>query len=298
MPVSLITAQIVCVALVAIDVLTRTWRVQVLARGLGYRAAFARAFAFNVTSDASASLTPLRAGGEPVRFAGILYCGLTVPDALALMAVEGAMEYLMVLAIAGYVGSAYAVRWWVGTRARLVPAIHRALPWIVATALLCLLLWAFLRRINPRASSQVRGTFLTSLRRASRIRLWAVAVSVPLTFLHVAARLAVLPVLVLTLPSPPELGPVVFGSFALLYGQMFLPTPAGAGAINVSFLNGAAGYMGPDTTQLLIVWRFYTTVTGVILGVIFGVPYYGDAIRRWLLRRRVARNTLQHGPRA
>jgi uncharacterized membrane protein YbhN (UPF0104 family) len=112
------------------------------------------------------------------------------------------------------------------------------------------------------------------------------------------ARLTVLPVLVLTLSAPPEMGPVWFGSFVLVYGQLFLPTPSGAGAVEVSFLNGAAGYAGPNTTELLIVWRFYTTVAGVILGVIFGVPYYGDALRRWLVRRRVARKTLQHGPRA
>ena len=83
--------------------------------------------------------------------------------------------------------------------------------------------------------------------------------------LHVVARLAVLPVLVLALPGAPHLGAVWFGSFALLYGQMFVPTPAGAGAVDVGFLNGASGYVGPDTTELSIVWRFYTTVTGIIL---------------------------------
>ena len=130
---STVAAQAICVALVAIDQVSKTWRVQLLARGLGYRTAFARVFAFNVTSDASASLTPLRAGGEPVRFAGILYCGLSVPDTLALMGVEGVIEYATVLAIAGYISSAYLAVWWAVTRARLVPAMHRALPWIAAT---------------------------------------------------------------------------------------------------------------------------------------------------------------------
>jgi uncharacterized membrane protein YbhN (UPF0104 family) len=154
-----------------------------------------------------------------------------------------------------------------------------------------------MRRLAPQLFTSVSGTFRTTLRNARRIKPWAVGVSIPLTLLHVVARLAILPVLVLALPNVPDLGPVWFGSFALLYGQMFVPTPAGAGAVEVGFLNGASGYVGPETTELLIVWRFYTTVTGIILGLIFGVPYYGDAVRRWLLRRRTERDTLQHDPR-
>ncbi len=283
--------------MVAIDQVSKTWRVQLLARGLGYRTAFARVFAFNVTSDASASLTPLRAGGEPVRFAGILYCGLSVPDTLALMGVEGVIEYATVLAIAGYISSAYLAVWWAVTRARLVPAMHRALPWIAATIVGGLALWVLMHRMAPELFRNVGGTFRTTLHNARRIKPWTVAASIPLTVLHVVARLAVLPVLVLALPGAPHLGAVWFGSFALLYGQMFVPTPAGAGAVDVGFLNGASGYVGPDTTELLIVWRFYTTVTGIILGLVFGVPYYGDAVRRWLLRRRTERDTLQHDRR-
>lgn len=294
---SIVAAQAICAGLVAVDQLSKTWRVQALARGLGYRTAFARVFAFNVTSDASASLTPLRAGGEPVRFAGILYCGLSVPDTLALMGVEGMLEYTTVLAIAAYISSAYLGVWWAITRARLVPAMHRALPWIAATVVGGLALLALMHRMAPERFRSVGGTFRTTLRSARRIKPWTIAVSLPLTALHVVARLAVLPVLVLALPAVPHLGAVWFGSFALLYGQMFVPTPAGAGAVNVGFLNGASGYVGADTTELLIVWRFYTTVTGIILGLVFGVPYYGNAVRRWLLRRRTERDTLQHDPR-
>jgi uncharacterized membrane protein YbhN (UPF0104 family) len=291
---SFVVANVLCAGLVALDLLARTWRIQALARGLGYRPAFARVFAFNVTSDASASLTPLRAGGEPVRFAGILHSGLSISDALALISVEAVMEYAVVLAFAGYVGSAYGLTWWSAARARLVPAAHRIAPWIGLTLILGVALWAILRRIAPRFFAGVHGTLRTSLRNARRIAPWAVAISVPLTVLHVIARLAILPVLTLAVPGSPAMGPVWVGSFALLYGQLFLPTPAGAGAVDVGFLNGASGYIGPNATELLIAWRFYTTVTGIILGVIFGVPYYGETIRRWLLRRQRERNTLQH----
>ena len=247
----MVAAQAICAGLVAIDQLSKTWRVQVLARGLGYRTAFARVFAFNVTSDASASLTPLRAGGEPVRFAGILYCGLSVPDTLALMGVEGIIEYATVVAIAAYISSAYLAVWWAITRSRLVPAMHRALPWVAATIVGGLALWVLMHRMAPELFRNVGGTFRTTLHNARRIKPWTVAASIPLTALHVVARLAMLPVLVLALPGVPHLGAVWFGSFALLYGQLFVPTPAGAGAVDVGFLNGASGYVGPGTTELL-----------------------------------------------
>lgn len=287
---SIIAAHAICLGLVALDQLSKTWRIQVLAHGLGNHTSFARVFAMTVTSDASASLTPMRFGGEPVRFAGIMYSGLSVADTLAVMGLEGVMEYLLLIAIAAYVGSSYAAVWWGVTRARLVPAMHRALPWILLTAVAGLVLSAMLRRFAPELFSHVGGTLRTTVRSASRIKPWAAAAALPLTFVHLVARMAVLPVLVLALPTHPDMGAVWFGSFVLLYGQMFLPTPAGAGAIEVGFLNGASGYVGPDTAGLLIVWRFYTTVTGIILGLIFGVPYYGDAVRRWLVRRKMERD--------
>jgi uncharacterized membrane protein YbhN (UPF0104 family) len=296
MHLSMLAAQLICAALVAADQLTKTWRIQILARGLGYRPGFYRIFAFNVASDASASLTPMRIGGEPVRFAGIMHCGLPVSDTIALMSVEGTMEYVSVILVAAYIGSMYGSQWWVTTRSRLVPAAHHALPWIALTVVVGFALLALLRRAAPRLMTHVHGTLRDSLRNARRIAPWAVAASVPLTLIHVLARVAILPALILTVPTPPPLGAVWFGSVALLYGQLFVPTPAGAGAVDLGFLNGAAGYVGANTAQLLVIWRFYTTVTGIILGVIFGVPYYSDAARRWLLRRRARRGTLQNGP--
>ena len=56
-----------------------------------------------------------------------------------------------------------------------------------------------------------------------------------LTLVNLGARVAILPVLVSTLPDPPPLGAVTMASFALLYSQLILPTPSGAGAVAVAF---------------------------------------------------------------
>ena len=93
-------AHALCLGLVAADQLARTWRIHALARGLGYRLGFRYVFTINVASDAASSLTPLRFGGEPVRVAGIIQGGLTVSDTIALITVEGTMEYATVVALA------------------------------------------------------------------------------------------------------------------------------------------------------------------------------------------------------
>lgn len=287
-------AHALCLGLVAADQLTKTWRIQALARGLGYHMGFRYVFTVNVASDAAASLTPLRFGGEPVRVTGIMQGGLSVSDTIALITVEGAMEYATVIAIAIGLGWAYGAEWWETARAHLVPAGQRALPWLALILVAGFVVVWMLRRWTPRLFLHVHGTLRDSVRNARRMARWTVLLSLPLTIIHVVARIAVLPVLLSTLADPPPLGPVWVGSFALLYGQLFLPTPAGAGAVDLGFVNGATGDATAPAARLLLVWRFYTTVTGVILGLVFGVPHYTGRMSRWLLRRRAARTTLDN----
>ena len=83
-----------------------------------------------------------------------------------------------------------------------------------------------------------------------------------MSFINLATRVAILPVLALTLPIPPAMGPLAVGSFALLYSQLVLPTPSGAGAVELGFLGGAAGDLGSGEGWLLLAWRFYTNGVG------------------------------------
>jgi uncharacterized membrane protein YbhN (UPF0104 family) len=78
---------------------------------------------------------------------------------------------------------------------------------------------------------------------------------------------------------------MVLGSFALLYSQMVLPTPSGAGAVELGFLGGAAGDLGTGTGWLLLAWRFYTNGIGVLLGIALAVHAYGWPVLRQLARR-------------
>ncbi len=118
-----------------------------------------------------------------------------------------------------------------------------------------------------------------------RMPAWPLVASVPLSFINVATRVAILPVLALTLPHPPAMGPLAVGSFALLYSQLVLPTPSGAGAVELGFLGGAAGDLGGAEGWLLVAWRFYTNGIGVVLGVLLAAQIYGWPALRRLARR-------------
>jgi uncharacterized membrane protein YbhN (UPF0104 family) len=81
------------------------------------------------------------------------------------------------------------------------------------------------------------------------------------------------------------MGPMVLGSFALLYTQLILPTPSGAGAVELGFLGGAAGDLGSRAGWLLLAWRFYTNGVGVALGIGLAAHAYGWPALRRLARR-------------
>ncbi len=285
-------AHLLCLGLIAVDNLTRAWRIQVLARGLHTRVRFLDAFTLNAASDATAALTPLRAGGEPVRFAGMVNAGLNVSDTIALISVEGIIEWLVVIVVGAFLGWRFGGEWWRTQQRSVGPHLRHVLSWILLIIVGGLVAWLLFRRFLPRVSVHVGGTLRDSLRLARRMRPWAVATTVPLTAIHIVARILVLPVVVGTLTSPPAFGAVLIGSFALLYGQNFVPTPSGAGAVDLGFINGVAGDVGPEASSLLLMWRFYTTLLGIILGIVFGVPLYAAKVRRFLLRRRDARRTV------
>ena len=75
---------------------------------------------------------------------------------------------------------------------------------------------------------------------------------------------------------------LVVGSFVLIYGQMILPTPAGAGAVELGFLAGAAGDLGGGSHWLLLMWRLYSSGLGTAAGVAWAVHAFGwPALRRF-----------------
>jgi uncharacterized membrane protein YbhN (UPF0104 family) len=210
-----------------------------------------------------------------------------VPATAAFVAIslEVLVAWPVILAAAGWLAWRYAPSWWTMAGPRLAHAAADAWPWVALVGIISVVAWWYARRVASPAVRHVRRPVRRAMVYWRRMPRWPLVASLPLSFLNLATRVAVLPVLAATLPDPPELGPMVLGSFALLYSQLILPTPSGAGAVELGFLGGAAGDLGSRAGWLLLAWRFYTNGVGVVLGIALGAHAYGWPALRRLARR-------------
>jgi uncharacterized membrane protein YbhN (UPF0104 family) len=280
-----VQAHLICLALVAVDLLVRAWRIQWIVLGLGHPMSVKDAFILNAFGDAASALSPLRVAGEPARLAGMLRTRVPAPAAFVAISLEVLAGWPVLLAVAGWLAWRYAPAWWSSAGPHLAAAAERAWPWVTLVAVVSVVLWVYARRVASPLARQFRRPVRRALVYWRRMPTWPLLASLPLSFLNVATRVAVLPVLALTLPEPPAFGLILVGSFALLYSQLILPTPSGAGAVELGFLGGAAGDLGGNEGWLLLAWRFYTNGIGVLLGIWLAAHIYGWPALRQLVRR-------------
>ncbi|HTI52866.1 MAG TPA: lysylphosphatidylglycerol synthase transmembrane domain-containing protein [Verrucomicrobiae bacterium] len=279
-------AHVICLGLVAADLLARAWRIQWIIRGLGHRISLWDSFVLNAFGDAACALTPLRIGGEPARLAGMLRSRVPAPAAFVAISLEVLAAWPVIIVAAGWLAWRYAPEWWQEAGPRLSAAAAGAWPWVVAVAILSWLAWRSARqKVSSPAARQLRRPVRRAMVYWRRMPRWPLVASVPMSLVNLATRVAILPVLALALPSPPPMGPLALGSFALLYSQLVLPTPSGAGAVELGFLGGAAGDLGVDEGWLLLAWRIYTNGIGVLLGVVLAARVYGWPALRQLAGR-------------
>lgn len=268
-----------CAALVAVDVLVRAVRLQWLLRGAGHRLRLPALCESILFGDAAAATTPMRLGGEPARWLGLMGGGVPARVAAAVLALEMA-TYLSIVALSG-IAAAWTMggAWWEGVGPRLAARAGDVLPWAAAVGAASVWLWIRVRRRRgPRADAPPAPAL------APGALAWPVAAAVPLTLVSIGARLGMLPVLAQTLPEPPPLGVLVLGSFALVYGQLFFPTPGGAGAVELLAAAGTAGELGGSGGAVFLAWRAVTTGLPVVLGYGLALRRYGGAAVRNVIR--------------
>ncbi len=277
---SVVEAHLVCLGLVATDVLARVWRIRWIMRGLKQNLTFKDAFILNTFGDAANSLTPLRIGGEPARLAGMLQTRVPMTAAVLGITLEAVVSRLMLAAATAWLAWRFAPAWWLSVGPQLQASVRSAWPWLVLLLLGGTLFWRYTQRVVSPITRRMRRSMARVRVYWRRMPRWPLLVGMPLSLISIAARVAILPVLALSMAGPPPLSLLVFGSFTLLYSQMVLPTPSGAGVVDLGFVGGAAGQLGSNGS-LLLAWRFYTTGLGVLLGVWFAAKIYGwPALRK------------------
>jgi hypothetical protein len=269
---------LVCAALAATDVVARALRLSALLRAFGHDLPVSRLVAITLTCDAACAVTPLRAGGEPARVTGMMRSGVPARHAVLAVASESILTWPVILGVGAALALAYGRSWWTGFArhlARLAGGVDRtvwlaALPVVLLTAWLGLRLVRRLRRRGPARRAQGGP-------RSARPSWRMLLATTPLTLIAVSSRVLILPVLASALTGMP-FGGALLGSFVLLHGQLFLPTPAGAGAVDVGVLAQAGGSVHAAT--LLVLWRLYTSGFGAVLGLGAAAVLYGPALAR------------------
>lgn len=265
MPLSLFAAHLICIALFVADLVARALRLRWYLQGLGASITFARAFQVNAFGDAAAGLTPMRFGGEMAKFGGLLRARVAARAAVVGLGIEAAVTYPIVAAFGGWLAWRFAPAWWKSAGPALAAGLATWWPWALAVGMGTLMAgiatWWWRTHRSREREPVVPRAAMTDL------PLWPVLTGAPLSFVNVLSRTLMLPVLAQTLPQHPPFGVMMVGSFVLLYSQLVLPMPGGVGAVDLGFLSGLAGDLGPGRTELLLAWRFYTVGAGALLGL-------------------------------
>ncbi len=277
-------AHALCILCVLIDGAARAGRLQVLVRALGAPLGFRGALWANLVEDAAAALTPMRMGGVPARAVILKRAGVGLGNIVLASVAESVVMYPLLIGAAAWIAFAFAPDWWHEVAPRMaqmaqmsrsaVSAGRWLLPALTLGVLAGALLWRFLPR--PRRPAEWRAA-PHGWREVRRAGAPALAGCVVLSLLSLGARLAILPILTRAAAAPPPLGVVTLSSFTLLYGQVLLPTPSGAGAVELGFLAGGAGIAGDAATRLLLAWRFYTALVPIAAVLPLGVLRIGRA---------------------
>ena len=262
-----------CAFLFLADLLARAARIRWYLAGLGRPISLFDAFRLNAWGDAAAGLTPMRFGGELAKFGGLIRSRVPAPVAIAALSLEATITYPLVALFGGWLAMRFAPDWWQEARPAVETALSSRWPAVAAVGAVLLTvgagMWWWRRKASGvSAPAQTRAVLALSPR-------WPMLAGIPLSLFNVVARTLMLPLLAMTLPGHPPVGVMAVGSFVLLYSQLVLPTPAGAGAVELGFLSGMAGDLGDAPTRLLVAWRFYTVGAGALLGAVLAVATFG-----------------------
>jgi uncharacterized membrane protein YbhN (UPF0104 family) len=279
--------------LLAVDCVTRAWRIQVATWAAGGSLSFRDALRLNLYGEAASTLTPNRLGGEPARFLGMTWSGVRPVTALVALGVEVAAEWPVFGLVVGALAihyipdwSALASRWLGRNLARDLLTIE-----LVALALL-LALYALQRTVRAgRIRHRVRRQWRVALAHVRRAPWWVLGAGALLTAVSFTARALILPALVWGHPDAPPFAVMFFGALALIHAALLLPLPSGGGGIEVAFLSGFAGDFGAHQLVMLLLWRFYTAILMTLLGVYLLVRTHGATAAKelftigWFRRR-------------
>jgi uncharacterized protein (TIRG00374 family) len=275
-----LAGHLLAIGMMTIEVSARVLKLYYSAVALGIPFSISASFRTNLGGDFGAGITPSRSGSEPARFLILSEAKMRPTASILLLFTEMFIEMISMLVIAIVLALVFP------NAGRIVGGVF-----IVATGYTVFVIilgyagFALSRRASGPPPRWARAVGLnagrwrriqTGLRelnsRVATVRTadrgllaWASMLSV----LHILARLAVLPALVMSYDRTVEIAPLLLWSLALMYGANAAPAPAGGGLIEFAFRSSLGdvipvAYFGAT----LIWWRFYSFYALILLGAI------------------------------
>jgi uncharacterized protein (TIRG00374 family) len=284
---------VVLLGVVGVDLGFRVSKMVLGARAIGIPTSPRAALRSLLAGDFAASITPSRSGAEPARFLTLRESGLSAAHIVLVLFIELSLEVVSLAVLAVLFG----VVW--GDQSGMVRGLLATVTFYSSGILVAMTAAYLLARHRAHGPAPVwisrmgisSGTWrriqlglrqlragVTSLHRA---RVGRMTVALGFSVLHVATRLAILPIIVAASGFNAPLSGLVLWSMALLYGAGLAPAPGGGGVVELAF-HAALGTMLPPSlvATSLIWWRVYTFYLPLLLGALATGRTVMRALRR------------------
>lgn len=260
---STFTIHAICAGLVLLNMVVRTWRTQAIFWGLKQRVGFIDVATANLAGDTAAAITPLRVGGIPAQVAFFQRIGTTPQRAVPVLLVESILLYPVYAVLGAALALSAGLEWFQLLRTAGESA-GRYVAIVIGLFVVGWLLVLVARRAAPKRTRVVGQSLREGVVLVRGMGWRTVLITVPLTAVDVLTRVALLPVLAMNIPGAPPADVLAIASFAMLYGQIAMPTPGGAGIVDLGLMGGAAGDLGAGAGGIVFWWRMYTAGVHII----------------------------------
>ena len=209
------------------------------------------------------------------------------PAAFVAISLEVLAAWPVIVVASGWLAWQYAPEWWQEAGPRLSAAAATAWPWVAAVVVVSVLAWRWARRrVGSPAARQLRRPVRRAMVYWRRMPTWPLVASVPLSLINLATRVAILPVLALTLAQPPAAwGRSRWARSRCSTASSSCRRRPAPGRSSSGFSAAPPAIWCRSEGWLLLAWRFYTNGIGVLLGVALAARIYGWPALRQLAGR-------------
>lgn len=264
-----------------VEIGARVTKLVLSARALGIPLRFRASTRTILGGDFAASITPARSGSEPARFLILREAGMAIAPAILVLFTELFLEMLSLALVA--LGMALVFHHAGAALSGVVGVVGGYAIFVLGVGAVGVVLsrrnasgpppeWARSIRLHAGRWRRIQLS-LRKLRDsvyAIRGANWKVGtLALLMSVLHVVARVAVLPALILPVAPHTPLAPLILWPLALFYGGIVAPAPGGGGFIEVAFRAVLGGTIPAAVFPAALVWwRFYTFYLYILLGAV------------------------------